>query len=114
MNTEKTSARLMRGLVKTVFIGCYIAFMYASIHHIAAFFSGFEADHFNMLGSYALAAAFDVTALVTTIGVMFFRKSMPRSVQWIVWGFIIAIAGYSFFMNWEYTAHYQSMTLILQ
>jgi len=46
--------------------------------------------------------------------VMFFRRSMPRYVQWIVWLFIVAIAAYSFFINWEYAAHYQSTELILQ
>ena len=61
-----------------------------------------------------LAGAFDITALVTTIGVMFFRKSMPGPIQIIVWAFIIAIAGYSFFINWEYAAHYQNTALVLQ
>jgi hypothetical protein len=45
---------------------------------------------------------------------MFFRKSMPRWVFWIVWAFILAIAGYSFFINWEYASHYQDVTLLLQ
>jgi hypothetical protein len=31
-----------------------------------------------------------------------------------VWTFILAIAGYSFFINWEYASHYQNMTLLLQ
>lgn len=101
-------------LVKTVFILCYAAFMWASIHHVAAFFNGFEADQNNLFGSYMLAGAFDVTALVTTIGVMFFRKSMPGWVFWIVWAFIIAIAIYSFLINWEYANRYQSMDLVLQ
>ncbi len=111
---ETWVAQWMRGLVKTIFIGCYIAFMWASIHHVAAFFNDFEADNGNTIGSYLLASAFDITALVTTIGVMFFRKSMPTFVFWIVWAFILAIAGYSFFINWEYASHYQNMALLLQ
>ena len=111
---ETWGARWMRGLVKTIFIGCYIAFMWASIHHVAAFFNDFEADTGNTVGSYLLASAFDITALVTTIGVMFFRKSMPTWVFWIVWTFILAIAGYSFFINWEYASHYQNTALLLQ
>jgi hypothetical protein len=111
---ETWVAQWVRGLVKTIFIGCYIAFMWASIHHVAAFFNDFEADNGNTVGSYLLASAFDITALVTTVGVMFFRKSMPTWVFWIVWTFIIAIAGYSFFINWEYASHYQNMTLLLQ
>lgn len=114
MIDEGKGAKFMRGLVKFVFVLCYAAFMWASIHHIAKFFDGFEQSDGNTLGSYMLAGAFDITALVTTIGVMFFRKSMPRSIQIIVWAFIIGIAGYSFFMNWEYTAHFQSAALILQ
>ena len=112
--TDMWAAKLVRGLVKTIFVLCYIAFMWASIHHVAAFFNAFEADSGNTWGSYLLAGAFDITALVTTIGVMFFRKSMPGWVFWIVWAFILAIACYSFFINWEYASHYQNMTLLLQ
>jgi hypothetical protein len=114
MTTDTKGVKFIRGLVKTVFIICYIAFMWASIHHVATYFNNFEAGNGDWLGSYALAGAFDVTALVTTIGVMFFRKSMPTWVLWIVWIFILAIAGYSFFINWEYASHYQNMDLILQ
>src|SRR6184192_1580211 len=45
---------------------------------------------------------------------MFFRKSMPLPVFIGVWGFIIAITGYSTFINWEYASHYQNMALIMQ
>jgi hypothetical protein len=112
--TDTWAAKLVRGLVKTIFVGCYVAFMWASIHHVAAFFNDFEADTGNTWGSYLLAGAFDITALVTTMGVMFFRKSMPGWVFWIVWAFILAIAGYSFFINWEYASHYQNLALLLQ
>ncbi len=114
MQNETTTAKAIRGLVKTVFIGCYIAFMWASIHHIAAFYNNFEENSGNLIGSYMLAGAIDITALVTTIGVMFFRKSMPSWVFWIVWVFIVGIAIYSFFVNWEYASHYQNMELIMQ
>lgn len=115
MGTESRTAKFVRGLVKGVFIGCYAAFMWASIHHVATYFDNFEQyGPSDMIGSYLLAGAFDVTALVVTIGVMFFRKSMPRQVQVIVWIFIVAIAGYSYLINWEYAAHFQSMDLVLQ
>lgn len=115
MNTDSGAAKFVRGLVKFVFIGCYAAFMWASIHHVATYFNNFEQNgEGDMAGSYLLAGAFDITALVTTIGVMFFRKSMPGQIQFIVWVFIIAIAGYSFFINWEYAAHFQNATLVLQ
>lgn len=115
MTTDSRTAKFIRGLVKFVFIGCYAAFMWASIHHVATYFDNFEQNGAgDMFGSYLLAGAFDITALVTTIGVMFFRKSMPRYVQVIVWVFIVAIAGYSFFINWEYAAHFQNADLVLQ
>src|SRR6266516_7028677 len=94
---ETTGAKWVRGLVKTIFIACYVAFMWASIHHVATYFTDF-----------------DITALVTTSGVMFFRKSMPTWVLVIVWAFILAIAAYSFVINWEYASHYQNLDLILQ
>ena len=115
MNTETKSARFVRGLVKTVFLGCYAAFMWASIHHVAAFFENFEQNGAaDTVGSYLLAGAIDITALVTTIGVMFFRKSMPRSIQVVLWVFILGLAVYSFFINWEYASHFQNNALILQ
>jgi hypothetical protein len=111
---DTTGAKWVRGLVKTIFIACYVAFLWASIHHIATYFNDFEQNSGNTVGSYALAGAFDITALVTTIGVMFFRKSMPTWVLVIVWAFILAIAAYSFFINWEYASHYQHLDLIMQ
>lgn len=114
MTQDTGTAKFIRGLVKFVFIACYVAFMWASIHHVATFFNNFEEGTGDIFGSYLLAGAFDLTALVTTIGVMFFRKSMPGHVQIILWAFIIAIAGYSFFINWEYAAHFQTASLILQ
>lgn len=106
--------RFVKGLVKTVFILCYIAFMAASIRHVAVFFNSFEPNNDNALGSYALAGAFDITALVSTIGVMFFRKSMPTWVFVIVWIFIGAIAAYSYVINLEYTSHYQDVSMLMQ
>ena len=115
MNTETKGARFVRGLVKAVFIGCYAAFMWASIHHVAVFFDNFEQNGASdAFGSYLLAGAIDITALVTTIGVMFFRKSMPRKIQAILWVFIVGLAIYSFFINWEYASHFQNSQLILQ
>lgn len=103
----------IRGLVQAVFLFCYAAFMWASIHKVAFFFGNFEADQSNAIGSYSLAVAFDVTALVITVGVMYFRKSMPIIIQIFVWAFIIGIASFSYFVNWEYDAHFQSTTLTM-
>lgn len=111
---ERKGATWMRGFVQSIFIICYAAFMLASIHHLAYFFSSFEPGGGVGLLSYLLAGAFDVTALVTTIAVMFFRKSMPLWVFFIVWGFILLIAGFSYFVNWEYESHFQSTALTLQ
>jgi len=112
MEVSKNSGR-MRTFVRFVFIVCFIAFMYASIHRVAVFFNNFEQSD-DMVGSYLLAGAFDITALVLTIAVMFFRRSMPKKVFVGTWTFIIAITAYSTFINWEYAMHFQSMQLILQ
>ena len=107
-------AAIMTVLVRIIFIGCYVAFMWASIHHIATFYNDFEAGGGNIVGSYAIAGAIDITALVTTTAIMFFRKSMPIWVFLIVWVFVLALAGYSTFINWEYATHFQNMELIMQ
>src|SRR6185437_8791841 len=113
--TDTRGSKFIRGLVRTVFIGCYAAFLWASIHHVATFFDNFEQNGAgDSFGSYLLAGAIDITALVTTIGVMFFRRSMPRKIQVILWIFITGLALYSFFINWEYASHYQNTGLILQ
>jgi hypothetical protein len=115
MQNETKGAKFIRGLVKFVFIGCYAAFLWASIHHVATFFDHFEQNGAsNTFGSYLLAGAIDITALVTTIGVMFFRKSMPKGIQAILWVFILGLSLYSFFINWEYASHFQNSDLILQ
>jgi hypothetical protein len=79
-------AKWMRGLVKTVFIGCYAAFMWALIHHVATYFDNFEQNgQATWFGSYLLAGAFDITALVTTISVMFFICTQPAKGLLICW-----------------------------
>lgn len=114
MNDSK-GAKFVRGLVKTVFILCFGAFMYASIGHVAVFFQSYEqSGGSDIFGSYLVAGAIDITALITTTGVMFFRKSMPRTVQIVLWAFIIGLALYSFLINWEYASHFQTASLLLQ
>lgn len=113
--TETRGGKLMRGLVKTVFIGCFAAFMYASIGHVAVFFQNYEqGGGGDVFGSFLVAGAIDITALVTTTGVMFFRKSMPRHILIILWAFIIGLALYSFLINWEYASHFQNASLLMQ
>lgn len=97
--------------IKVVFIFAFGAFLAASIHHIATFYANFEPSSVDMIGSYALAIALDGTALTLTIGVMFFSKSMPTYAKVIVWIFILALTGYSWVVNFEYAARFQSSTL---
>jgi hypothetical protein len=113
--TDTKGAKFVRGLVKTVFIACFGAFMYASIGHVAVFFQNYEqGGSSDIFGSYLVAGSIDITALVTTTGVMFFRKSMPRHILIILWTFIIGLALYSFLINWEYASHFQDASLLLQ
>jgi len=94
--------------IRVVFLFAFGAFLFASIPHIATFFDNFEQDSGNWFGSYALAISIDATALVLTIGVMFFRKNMPWYAQVFVWFFIIALTAFSWFVNWEYALRFQS------
>jgi len=94
--------------IRVVFLFAFGAFLFASIHHIATFFDNFEQDSGNWVGSYALAISIDATALVLTIGVMFFRKNMPWYAQVFVWFFIIALTAFSWVVNWEYALRFQS------
>ena len=106
-----TKEAIFRGLIRAVFLFAYGAFLWASIHHVATFFHNFESDTVDWSGSYTLAISIDVTALVLTIGVMFFRKSMPWGALLVVWFFIVALTAFSWLVNWEYAMRYQSTDL---
>jgi Helix-turn-helix domain len=99
---------IFRIFIRIVFLFAYGAFLSASIRHIATFFHNFEPGGNDWTGSYTLAISIDVTALVLTIGVMFFRKSMPGLALGVVWFFIIALTAFSWLVNWEYAMRYQS------
>ena len=102
---------IVRGVIRFVFLFAYGAFLWASIHHIATFFHNFEPGGNDWTGSYTLAISIDATALVLTIGVMFFRKSMPGLALGVVWFFIVALTAFSWLVNWEYAMRYQSTDL---
>lgn len=98
-------------LIRVVFLFAYGAFLWASIHHVATFFHNFEPAGTDWSGSYALAISIDATAVVLTVGVMFFRKNMPWYAQCFVWFFIVALTAFSWLVNWEYAQKYQSNEL---
>jgi|GEM_PF-3450457 len=106
-----TKELIFRGVIRAVFLFAYGAFLWASIHHVATFFHNFESDTTNWNGSYTLAISIDLTSLILTVGVMFFRKGMPWGALIIVWFFIIALTAFSWFVNWEYAMRYQSNDL---
>src|SRR6266699_322410 len=106
-----TKETIFRNCIRGVFLFAYGAFLWASIHHIATFFHNFEPEGSGWMGSYTLAISIDVTALVLTIGVMFFRKNMPGLAFGLVWFFIIALTAFSWLVNWEYAQRYQSTNL---
>jgi hypothetical protein len=97
-----TRETIFRAGLRVVFLFAYGAFLWASIHHVATFFDNFEPDGNDWTGSYTLAISIDATALVLTLGVMFFRKSMPGLALGVVWFFIIALTAFSWLVNWEY------------
>jgi Helix-turn-helix domain len=102
---------IFRNCIRGVFLFAYGAFLWASIHHVATFFHNFEPEGNDWTSSYTLAISIDVTALVLTIGVMFFRKSMPGLAFGLVWFFIIALTAFSWLVNWEYAQRFQSTNL---
>lgn len=106
-----TKEAIFRGVIRFVFLFAYGAFLWASIHHVATFFHNFEPGGNDWTGSYTLAISIDATALVLTIGVMFFRKSMPGLALGVVWFFIVALTAFSWLVNWEYAMRYQSNDL---
>ena len=100
-------------LIRIVFIVAFGAFLWASIHHVATFFHAFEPDQTDWTGSYALAFSIDGTALILTIGMMFFGKQMPLLPKIIVWCFIVGLTGFSWVVNWEYAEAFQSPQLTM-
>ncbi|GER88682.1 hypothetical protein KDW_28440 [Dictyobacter vulcani] len=100
-----------RILIRVIFIFAYIAFLAASIRHVATFFHNFEADPNDWVNPYTLAVSIDLTALVLTVGVMFFRGNMPWYAQGFTWVFIVALTAFSWFVNWEYAMTFQGNDL---
>jgi hypothetical protein len=106
-----TKEAIVRAGIRVVFLFAYGAFLYASVRHVATFFHNFEPGANDWTSSYTLAISIDVTTLVLTIGVMFFRKSMPGLALGVVWFFIVALTAFSWLVNWEYAMRYQSSDL---
>ncbi|GHO83494.1 hypothetical protein [Dictyobacter formicarum] len=100
-----------RVFIRVIFIFAYIAFLAASIRHVATFFHNFESDPTDWINPYTLAVSIDLTALVLTVGVMFFRGNMPWYAQMFTWLFIVALTAFSWFVNWEYAMTYQGNDL---
>ena len=106
-----TKEQWFSGLIRCVFIFAFGAFLWASIHHVATFYHNFEPADSDWTGSYALAISVDATALVLTIGVMFFGRNMPKHAKCFVWFFIFALTALSWVVNWQYARRYQAMDL---
>lgn len=100
-----------RVLIRSAFIFAYLAFLGASIQHVAYFFHSFEPAGEMWAGSYAIAISIDVLALILIIGVMFFRKDMSVWAKVGVWLFILGLTAFSWFINWEYASQFQSSDL---
>lgn len=106
-----TKEQFFSGMIRVVFLFAFGAFLSASLPHIATFFHNFEPDNASWISSYALAVSIDATALILTIGVMFFRRNMPRYALVFVWFFIISLTAFSWLVNWEYAMRFQSNDL---
>jgi hypothetical protein len=97
--------------IRLVFLFAFVAFLSASISHVAVFFQNFEEDKSNWVSPYMLAISIDLMALMLTIGIMFFSKDMPWYAKLIVWVFIILLTAFSWTVNWEYAQTYQGHDL---
>lgn len=102
-----SGAQIFSVFIRIVFLFAFGAFLSASIHHIAAFYSGFEPTGAIDAQSYTLAISIDFTALVLTVGVMFFSERMPGYARFFIWAFIVALTGFSWVVNWQYAVTYQ-------
>jgi hypothetical protein len=102
--------KLFSVIIRLVLLGAFASFLLASIHHFATFFHNFEPSSVDMAGPYALAFSIDGTALVLTIGVMFFSSRMTWPAKVLIWTFIILLTGFSWVVNWEYAQVYQGAT----
>ena len=103
-----TAEKWFTVVIRIVFVFAFGAFLWASLHHIAAFFHEFEPENMDWSGSYALAISVDGTALMLTIGMMFFSRNKPLGIKTLVWFFIISLTGFSWVVNWEYATRFQA------
>lgn len=103
--------RFFRVAIRVVLLVAYIAFLSASINHIAYFFDSFSPVGSGEIGSYSLAISIDVTSLVMTIGVMFFRRNMNLFAFIAIWLFILGLTAFSWLANWEFAIQFQNSGL---
>lgn len=105
------SKKVFNITIRVVFVFAFGAFLWASLHHIATYFHNFEPAGTDWSGSYALAIGIDGTALMLTIGMMFFSEDKSRVTKVLLWVFIVLLMCFSWFVNWEYAVRYQSLDL---
>src|SRR5215472_9413485 len=104
------SENIFRFFVRLIFLFAYGAFLWASVHHIAYFYHNFEGTA-DWTGPYALAISIDVTSLVLAAGLMFFSRNMRWHTIGAIGFFILFLTAFSWLVNWEYAARFQSSTL---
>lgn len=102
---------VFRVAIRIVFLFAFAAFLFASIRHVATFFHNFEGEKEDWVNPFMLAISIDATALMLTIGVMFFSRGMPWYAKAITWLFIIGLTGFSWIVNWEYARTFQGTDL---
>jgi len=101
---------IFRFFVRTIFLFAYGAFLWASVHHIAYFYHNFEGTS-DWTGPYALAISIDMTSLVLAVGLMFFSRNMAWHTMAGVSFFVLFLTAFSWLVNWEYAARFQSSGL---
>src|SRR5712691_1586212 len=111
------SAERFGHLIKGVFLFAYVAFLAASISHVAYFFHSFEPVPAGeqwlqeWVVPYALAISIDVTSLVLMIGVTYMKQGVGGGKLAGVWVFIAMLTAFSWLANWEYAEQFQTAGL---
>ncbi len=93
----------------------FASFLLASISHVAYFFRAFEPQDSSWYWwavAYAIAVSIDITIFLLSLTVAELRgRKVSNWVVTSVWIFIVALAGLSWFINWEYAFQFTSSML---
>lgn len=104
--------------IKLFFWFAFLAFLGASIPHVAYFFRAFEPlggadDNWWWIESYGIAVSIDLTVFLLSVTVaQLHRQGRSLGLIVSVWAFILALSGLSWFINYKYAMHFINTSMI--